>query len=104
MLWLFGSQNSNLVVLIMKAQNRFKKFVTSTALALAIGSGGSIVAFAPSAHAAGTVPADVKKGVEDSIATVEALSGLAIAALTVALVPLGAMLTLRFLNMVLSRV
>jgi hypothetical protein len=42
--------------------------------------------------------------VDDSIATVQALSGLAIAALTVALVPLGAMLTLRFLNMVLSRV
>ena len=103
MLWLFGSQNSNLVVLIMTPQNRFKKFVTSTALALAIGSGGAMVASSP-AHAAGAVPADVQKGVDDSIATVQALSGLAIAALTVALVPLGAMLTLRFLNMVLSRV
>jgi hypothetical protein len=87
----------------MKPKNRFKKFVTTTALALAIGSGGAMVAFSP-AHAGGTVPADVQKGVDDSIATVQALSGLAIAALTVALVPLGAMLTLRFLNMVLSRV
>jgi hypothetical protein len=56
------------------------------------------------ARAAGTVPAELQQGVDDSIASVKALSGLAIACLTVALVPLGAMLTLRFLNMVLSRV
>lgn len=52
----------------------------------------------------GNVNADVKTGIEDSIATVKALSPLALACLSVALVPLGAMLTLRFLNMVLSRV
>jgi hypothetical protein len=45
-----------------------------------------------------------QQGVDDAIASVKALSGLAIVCLTVALVPLGAMLTLRFLNMVLSRV
>jgi hypothetical protein len=50
------------------------------------------------------VPAELQQGVDDSIASVKALSGLAIVCLTVALVPLGAMLTLRFLNMVLSRV
>jgi len=88
----------------MKLQNRLKKFAAFTALALAIGCGGAIV-FAPSpARAVGAVPAELQKGVDDSIASVQALSGLAIACLTVALVPLGAMLTLRFLNMVLSRV
>ena len=88
----------------MKLQNGLKKFATSTALALAIGSGGAIV-FSPSpVRADGVVPAELQKGVDDSIASVKALSGLAIACLTVALVPLGAMLTLRFLNMVLSRV
>jgi len=81
----------------------FRKFVASTALALAIGSGGTI-ALAPSAQAAGAVPAELQQGVDDAIASVKALSGLAIVCLTVALVPLGAMLTLRFLNMVLSRV
>jgi hypothetical protein len=84
--------------------NSFCKFASSTALALVIGSGGAI-ALAPSAHAAGgAVPAELQQGVDDSIASVKALSGLAIVCLTVALVPLGAMLTLRFLNMVLSRV
>jgi hypothetical protein len=83
--------------------NRFRNFVASTALAIAIGSGGAI-ALAPSAQAAGSVPAELQQGVDDAIASVKALSGLAIVCLTVALVPLGAMLTLRFLNMVLSRV
>lgn len=84
---------------------KFKRFAASTALAIAVGSGGAIAFYQPSANAqGGTVPAELQKGVDDSIASVKALSGLAIACLTVALVPLGAMLTLRFLNMVLSRV
>jgi hypothetical protein len=87
----------------MKLQ--MKKFATSTALAIAIGCGGAIAFLpAPARADGGTVPAELQKGVDDSIASVKALSGLAIACLTVALVPLGAMLTLRFLNMVLSRV
>ena len=83
---------------------QFRKFVASTTLALAIGSGGVIALMPSPARADGQVPAELQKGVDDSIASVKALSGLAIACLTVALVPLGAMLTLRFLNMVLSRV
>jgi hypothetical protein len=54
--------------------------------------------------ASATVPAAVQTGIDDSVDTIEALSVLALSALTVALTPLGAMLTLRFLNMVLSRV
>ncbi len=65
--------------------------------------GGSAIVAEP-AFAGGTVPPKVQKGIDDSIATIGALEGLALAALTVALLPLGAMLTLRFLNMVLSRV
>ena len=57
-----------------------------------------------SAQTAGTVNPDVQTGIDSSIATVKALSPLALACLSVALVPLGSMLTLRFLNMVLSRV
>lgn len=50
------------------------------------------------------VPASIQQGITDATDTIQALDGLAFAALTVALMPLGAMLTLRFLNMVLSRV
>jgi hypothetical protein len=57
-----------------------------------------------SAQGGGQVPANVQSGIDTAIATVGALNGLALAALVVALTPLGAMLTLRFLNMVLSRV
>jgi len=51
-----------------------------------------------------TVPPAVQNGIDDTIATIQALDGLALAALVVALTPFGAMMTLRFLNMVLSRV
>lgn len=77
-------------------------------LPLAVTGGALAIMYAmkaTSAHAStGTVNQDVKTGIEDSIATVKALSPLALACLSVALVPLGSMLTLRFLNMVLSRV
>lgn len=56
------------------------------------------------ASAAGTVPPSIQKGIDDATATVGALDGIAVACLAVALTPLGAMLTLRFLNMVLARV
>jgi hypothetical protein len=73
--------------------------------ALAVITGSSVVAVSSlPASAAGTVPADVQTGIDDAKVTVQALSPLALAALTVALIPMGSMLTLRFLNMVLSRV
>ncbi len=53
--------------------------------------------------AEGTVPADVQTAINDSIATVQALSPLALAALAVALIPFGSMLALKFLNMVMAR-
>ena len=82
---------------------RTQAALTCLGLATAVGIGFSSPA-PVFAQAAGTVPADVQKGIDDSKASVQALSGLALVCLVVALTPLGAMLTLRFLNMVLSRV
>ncbi len=81
-----------------------KKILLPFTLATVI-SGGIVVASSPVfAQSAGTVPASVQTGIDNSKATVQALDSLALAALVVALTPMGAMLTLRFLNMVLSRV
>lgn len=83
----------------------FRNTIALSALALTTAVGVGLSNPQPSfAQAAGTVPADVQKGIDDSKASVQALSGLALVCLVVALTPLGAMLTLRFLNMVLSRV
>lgn len=78
-----------------------KSQAVSIALSAALLTGG-FVGFISPARAA--VPENVQKGITDATDTVGALNGLALAALVVALTPLGAMLTLRFLNMVLSRV
>jgi hypothetical protein len=81
------------------------KKIFAFAAPLALVAGLAIISPFPAlAQTAGTVPENVQSGIDDSIATVEALENLALAALVVALTPLGAMLTLRFLNMVLSRV
>lgn len=71
--------------------------------ALAVPYVAVVGSFSP-AGAVGTVPEQVQTGIDDATATIGALSVLALAALTVALTPMGSMLTLRFLNMVLSRV
>lgn len=85
-----------------------KKFFANMMLAVALTGGVGLISGVTPALAddagGGTVNKDVSAGINDSIATVKALSPLALACLSVALVPLGSMLTLRFLNMVLSRV
>ena len=78
----------------------FSVLLISSALMTSV----ALVAPSPSLAAAGEVPEDVQTGIDNAISTVQALSPLALAALVVSLTPLGAMLTLRFLNMVLSRV
>jgi hypothetical protein len=83
-------------------RNKIKKYGSVFLLAVALS-----VPFSTrpaSAQGGAQVPANVQSGIDTAIATVGALNGLALAALVVALTPLGAMLTLRFLNMVLSRV
>jgi hypothetical protein len=83
-----------------------KQSVLNIALASALLFGGGAFFSAPAFSQAteAEVPEEVQLGIDTAKLTVNSLSGLAIAALVVALVPLGAMLTLRFLNMVLSRV
>jgi len=54
--------------------------------------------------ASATVPEEVQEAIDTSIATVNALSPLALAALAIALIPFGSMLALKFLNMVMARI
>lgn len=79
--------------------SRVRKIAIASALAISLVGGLNV-----SPASAQDVPANVQTGIDSAVATVGALNGLALAALVVALTPLGAMLTLRFLNMVLSRV
>jgi hypothetical protein len=81
-----------------------KKLITLLAPLAIVGVIGFSSSPSLAQTATGTVPDSVQTGIDNSIATVQALDSLALAALVVALTPLGAMLTLRFLNMVLSRV
>lgn len=56
------------------------------------------------ATAGSAAKASIEAGVTNSIAMIESIDGIALAAFGVALAPMGFMLTLRVLNMVLSRV
>lgn len=84
-------------------RKKIKKYGSLFLLAVALSIPFSVKP-ASAQGAGGQVPTNVQSGIDTAIATVGALNGLALAALVVALTPLGAMLTLRFLNMVLSRV
>ena len=56
------------------------------------------------AHAGGSAPEKLVEAINSTEKSVEKLRDLAVSCLTVALVPLGSMLSLKFLNMVMSRV
>ncbi len=83
--------------------SRVRKIALASALVVGLSFGATSLP-ASAQSSGGQVPANVQSGIDTATATVGALNGLALAALVVALTPLGAMLTLRFLNMVLSRV
>ena len=68
----------------------------------ALGISGAIMTSSP-AYAADAA-ATIAQGVASAIAMIDAIDGIGIAAFSVALAPMGFMLTLRVLNMVLSRV
>jgi hypothetical protein len=82
--------------------------VSGAALAAggAVLSGGS--AFATTggagANAAAGAATSIKDGVKNAIDMIQAIDGIGLAAFGVALAPMGFMVTLRVLNMVLSRV
>lgn len=80
-----------------------KKVLFSTILLSMVVTGGVLLKSAP-ASAAGTVPTEITDAVNSAKASVQAISGISTVALAVGLSPLGAMLSLRFLNMILSRV
>jgi hypothetical protein len=79
----------------------------------ALGVGGAVLtaggAFATTGGAGATAAAagaatSIKDGVKNAIDMIQAIDGIGLAAFGVALAPMGFMVTLRVLNMVLSRV
>ncbi len=73
--------------------------VGATAIALTL-----TFAYQKPSFAQVTVPPEVQKGIDTASATVEALNPISQKALSVALLPLGAFLTLAFVSKVMSRV
>lgn len=78
-----------------------KKVAFSALTALTV-LGGSAIVSQPS-YAVGTVPADVQTAVDNTTATVAALSPIALAAVAAALVPFGAGMALSFVHKVMSK-
>lgn len=88
-----------------------KSVRTVAGASAALGLGSAIVT-AGAASATGTASSDasaaaeasIKAGVTNAINMIKAIDGIGLAAFGVALAPMGFMVTLRVLNMVLSRV
>ena len=81
--------------------------VPGAALALAgaaLSAGGVIAAPPGGGDASEEAAASIAAGVANAIAMIRAIDGIGLAAFGVALAPMGFMVTLRVLNMVLSRV
>jgi hypothetical protein len=89
---------------------QYKKAARSAAVAgAALGVGGAVLtaggAFAdPPGGGGDGASASIATGVGNAIKMIQAIDGIAIVAFSVALAPMGFMVTLRVLNMVLSRV
>lgn len=82
-----------------------KSYPTATLIKLTVPAAiGSVALIEQATLADGAAPPDVTTAVDQSIATAKALGPLSLVCLGVALVPWASMLTLRFINMVLSRV
>jgi hypothetical protein len=82
--------------------------VAVAGVALAAGAGvlgaGGVYAAPPGGGASDAAAASIAAGVANAIAMIQAIDGIGLAAFGVALAPMGFMVTLRVLNMVLSRV
>jgi hypothetical protein len=75
------------------------------ALSVLIGTGGAIALANPQpVMAQAAPPPEVKSGIDTAIATVQALNPLSQTALSVALLPFAAFLTMAFIQKVMSRV
>src|SRR6478672_11513205 len=70
----------------------------------AFGAGGAFATAPAAGDAAAAAAASIASGVTNAINMIKAIDGIGLAAFGVALAPMGFMVTLRVLNMVLSRV
>lgn len=102
---------------VQKLNDLFYKYEASRAKSVAIsgaalGISSAILAIPKTAHAQGGAAGDasaaaaasIASGVTNAINMIKAIDGIGLAAFGVALAPMGFMVTLRVLNMVLSRV
>ncbi|HAT77553.1 MAG TPA: hypothetical protein DCS19_12185 [Flavobacterium sp.] len=95
--------------LFWKAENSKNiQSIAFSSAALGIGGGiigaGSVMATTGSGTAASDAATSIAGGVANAITMIKAIDGIGLAAFGVALAPMGFMVTLRVLNMVLSRV
>jgi hypothetical protein len=102
---------------VQKLSDLFYKFEASKA-ARSVAVGGAVLGIGGAIATAGTASAtgagatsaaagaeaSIKAGVENAINMIKAIDGIGLVAFGVALAPMGFMVTLRVLNMVLSRV
>lgn len=101
--WQEESKRNNIVVFSrVGSAVATTSFIALGTPVLAAGGGGNAGGAADAASAAAA--ASIATGVTNSINMITAVNGIGGAAFGVALAPLGFMLTLRILNMVLSRV
>jgi len=77
---------------------------TKRFLAKALGIGGAVGLTSAAMTAFATVPQEVTDNVETGKAVAKSLGNLSTAALAAVLVPFAAMLTIKFLSMVMARV
>jgi hypothetical protein len=69
-----------------------------------LGAGGAFATGSAGSDAAANAKTTIENGVKNAIDMIKAIDGIGLAAFGVALAPMGFMVTLRVLNMVLSRV
>ncbi len=72
--------------------------------AAVLGAGGAYATGSAGSDAAANAKTTIENGVKNAIDMIKAIDGIGLAAFGVALAPMGFMVTLRVLNMVLSRV
>jgi hypothetical protein len=72
--------------------------------AAVLGAGGAYATASAGSDAAANAKTTIENGVKNAIDMIKAIDGIGLAAFGVALAPMGFMVTLRVLNMVLSRV
>ena len=84
------------LILMKSALSRFSPFVLAPVLA------GSVFFFSHTPPASAAVPADVTTAVTSTKDVVEALAPIALAAISVSLVPFGAGMALKFVKGVMS--